>query len=346
MVSRMRELLRDSIAQADDVRRPVRGVPLRRRGLLDQRRADGGADRPAGTHLLDRAQASTPATTSCALRPSWSRSASAPTTTRSSIDESDLEAFIPQLIEHQDEPTADWTAIPQHFVARLARDTARPWSRSARARTRSSTATRAMPTTAATSCRSSACPQPMRRGLGARRRAADAPARARHPPRRGALRRRGISPIPYWGGALCFRGELKIAIAAARRPTRADSLRGRRAAVARGREAAPGGGPLPEDDLRGAQAAAVRAAIDAAGQDHDGQLGRGPGAVSRPSPRRVRGCAPAADEVSRRRRQVRAQARHARSCCPTRSSTDASRASARRWRNGCEANSANSPRER
>ncbi len=39
------------------------------------------------------------------------------------IDEDDLEGYIPQLIEHHDEPTSDWTAIPQHFVSKLARDT-------------------------------------------------------------------------------------------------------------------------------------------------------------------------------------------------------------------------------
>ena len=39
------------------------------------------------------------------------------------IDDDDLAAYIPQLIEHQDEPTSDWTAIPQHFVTKLARDT-------------------------------------------------------------------------------------------------------------------------------------------------------------------------------------------------------------------------------
>jgi asparagine synthase (glutamine-hydrolysing) len=38
------------------------------------------------------------------------------------LDESDLEDFIPQLIEMQDEPLADWTCVPQHFVSRLARE--------------------------------------------------------------------------------------------------------------------------------------------------------------------------------------------------------------------------------
>ena len=71
------------------------------------------------------------------------------------IGDDELAGYIPQLIEHQDEPTSDWTAIPQHFVTKLAATRAPRWSRWARALTRSSTATRAMPITAASSCRSS-----------------------------------------------------------------------------------------------------------------------------------------------------------------------------------------------
>ena len=40
--------------KADDVRRPVRRLPLRRRRLVDERRADGGADGRAGAHVLGR----------------------------------------------------------------------------------------------------------------------------------------------------------------------------------------------------------------------------------------------------------------------------------------------------
>jgi asparagine synthase (glutamine-hydrolysing) len=39
------------------------------------------------------------------------------------VDEAGMRDFIPDLIFHQDEPLSDWTAIPQHFVSRLARDT-------------------------------------------------------------------------------------------------------------------------------------------------------------------------------------------------------------------------------
>ena len=34
----------------------------------------------------------------------------------------DLESFLPELIYHQDEPLADWVAVPLHYVSKLARD--------------------------------------------------------------------------------------------------------------------------------------------------------------------------------------------------------------------------------
>ena len=38
------------------------------------------------------------------------------------IDSADLERFLPDLIYHQDEPIADWVAVPLHYVSKLARD--------------------------------------------------------------------------------------------------------------------------------------------------------------------------------------------------------------------------------
>ena len=38
------------------------------------------------------------------------------------IDERDMLGFLPRMLHHQDEPTADWTSVPQHFVTKLARD--------------------------------------------------------------------------------------------------------------------------------------------------------------------------------------------------------------------------------
>jgi asparagine synthase (glutamine-hydrolysing) len=125
------------------------------------------------------------------------------------VDEQSLRAFIPQLIFHQDEPLSDSTAIPQHFVTRLARDTGTivvqvgegadelfrgyqgyvdhrrvvvPFQRFV--------------------------PRGVRRPVGAL--AAHATARVGRAVRHGeALYDAGHSRIPYWGGALCFRGPLK-----------------------------------------------------------------------------------------------------------------------------------------
>jgi asparagine synthase (glutamine-hydrolysing) len=38
------------------------------------------------------------------------------------LDVEDLESFMPELIHHQDEPIADWVCVPLYFVSKLARD--------------------------------------------------------------------------------------------------------------------------------------------------------------------------------------------------------------------------------
>ncbi len=77
------------------------------------------------------------------------------------IDVADLEAFLPELIYHQDEPIADWVASRSTTSRSSRATTGRSSSRSARARTSSSTATRATSATRssprATGRRSSAC---------------------------------------------------------------------------------------------------------------------------------------------------------------------------------------------
>jgi asparagine synthase (glutamine-hydrolysing) len=39
------------------------------------------------------------------------------------IDWSDLTAFLPEMVHHQDEPIADWVCVPLYYVSKLARDT-------------------------------------------------------------------------------------------------------------------------------------------------------------------------------------------------------------------------------
>ena len=128
------------------------------------------------------------------------------------IDSADMEAFLPQLVHAQDEPTSDWTGVPQHFVTKLARDTGTivvqvgegadeifhgykgyvdhrrvvvPFQR--------------------------ALPRGLRRPLGAA--AERATRRMGRAIRHGeALADAGRSSVPYWGGALCFRGHVKRSV--------------------------------------------------------------------------------------------------------------------------------------
>jgi asparagine synthase (glutamine-hydrolysing) len=125
------------------------------------------------------------------------------------LDENSMREFLPELVFHQDEPLADWTAVPQHLVTQLARETGTivvqvgegadelfhgyqgyvdhrrvvaPFQRWV--------------------------PAGLRRSMGAA--AVHVTARTGRAVRHGeALYDAGHSRIPYWGGALCFRGPLK-----------------------------------------------------------------------------------------------------------------------------------------
>ncbi len=129
------------------------------------------------------------------------------------IDEEDMLEFLPRMVFHEDEPLADWTAIPQHFVSQLARDSG----------------------TVVVQCGEGAdeilhgykgyvdhrryvlpfqrIPRPLRRPIGVA--AARATRRAGRGVRHGeALYDAGHSRLPFWGGAICFRGEVKDRILA------------------------------------------------------------------------------------------------------------------------------------
>jgi asparagine synthase (glutamine-hydrolysing) len=125
------------------------------------------------------------------------------------VDEDAMRGFLPDLIFHQDEPLSDWVSIPLHFVTRLARETGTivvqvgegadevfhgyqgyvdhrrivvPFQRWV--------------------------PRPLQRAIGAM--AVEVTTRLGRGVRHGeALYDAGHSRIPYWGGALCFRGPLK-----------------------------------------------------------------------------------------------------------------------------------------
>ena len=280
--------VRDSAArvgpQAHDVRRPVRRLPLGRPGLLDQRRADGRADRRAGADLLDGA-ARARALRRAALRargraPLRHRPPRGPR--RRAVD-ARVRARA-RLPPGRAAVGLDGGAAALRHAGWRARP-ARSSSRSARAPTSSSTATRATSTTAASWCRSSAgCRGRSAAPVGAL--AVHATSRAGRAVRHGeALYDAGHSRIPYWGGALCFRGPLKERLLRhdhRRRP--ADG----RAHLGRGRRPPRRRRPLPAHDLPRAAPAPARAAAGAHGPDRDGQLGRGPRAVPRPRARRAR----------------------------------------------------------
>lgn len=125
------------------------------------------------------------------------------------VDEADMLAFLPEMLYQEDEPNSDWTSIPQHFVTKLARDSGTivvqvgegadeilhgykgyvdhrrfvvPFQRWV--------------------------PRPARPAIG--RAAVAATQRMGRGIRHGeALFDASTSALPYWGGALCFRGPLK-----------------------------------------------------------------------------------------------------------------------------------------
>ncbi|HEY7075120.1 MAG TPA: asparagine synthase (glutamine-hydrolyzing) [Solirubrobacteraceae bacterium] len=128
------------------------------------------------------------------------------------VDDGDLERLLPELLEHQDEPLADWTAVPQYFVSRLAREHG----------------------TIVVQCGEGAdelfhgyngyvdhrrvvvpfqryVPAFVRRPVG--RAAVAATRRLGRGIRHGeALYDAAHSPLPYWGGSVCYRGPLKAAV--------------------------------------------------------------------------------------------------------------------------------------
>ena len=125
------------------------------------------------------------------------------------IDTDEMMDFLPQ----DDSPPGRTDGRPDCDPAALRRAArtrapARSSCSAARALTSCSTATRATPTTAATCCRSSASRSRCGADSGRSPRAPrDALGRGiRHGE---ALYDAGRSPLPYWGGALCFRGEVK-----------------------------------------------------------------------------------------------------------------------------------------
>jgi len=132
-----------------------------------------------------------------------------------------MRGFLPQLVHHQDEPTADWTSVPQHFVTKLARESGtvvvqvgegadeifhgyQSYISHARFQTRYWPPFQRVP-------------RPLRRGIS---RAANAFARRSG---RGFAHAQAIEDaaegrMPFWGGAIAYQGELKERVLSNGRP--------------------------------------------------------------------------------------------------------------------------------
>ena len=276
--------------EAHDGRRSLRRVPLGGRGLVHQRRADVRAHESTRC-ARSRSRSPTRSTTTSSSTPGRSPSAIGTDHHEVVIDWDDLQAFLPEMIYHQDEPIADWVCVPLYYVAKLARDSGTivvqvgegsdelfhgydGYINAARFRRRFWEPFQRVPA-------------PLRRGTG---RAVTSLARRVG---RGEVHALQVSEaaagrLPFWGGAICYQGVIKERVLArnGRRPP--DSYDDRRALLGRGRGRAAGRRPAAEDDLSGAQEPPRRAAADAGRQDDDGDLGGGARAVPRPRAGRVR----------------------------------------------------------
>ena len=124
--------------------------------------------------------------------------------------------FLPSMIHHQDEPTADPTSIPQHFVSQLARDHGTIVVQCGEGSDELFHGYKGYADHRRYVVPFQRVPQPLRRGLGTF--AARATRQLGRGIRHGeALYDAGHSSLPYWGGALCFRGEVKDTILRDRR---------------------------------------------------------------------------------------------------------------------------------
>jgi asparagine synthase (glutamine-hydrolysing) len=133
------------------------------------------------------------------------------------VTSADLEQFVPQLVYHQDEPVADWTAVPMHYVSKLARESGTYvvqvgegsdelfhgypsyWAH-ARFHARYRRALRVVPAPLARAVA----------GLAFRT--------GRAIPHAQALEEAASGRIPFWGGAIAYQGALKDRVLTNGRP--------------------------------------------------------------------------------------------------------------------------------
>ena len=226
------------------------------------------------------------------------------------IDSGDLESFLPELIYHQDEPIADWVAVPLHYVSKLARDNGTVVVQIGEGSDELFHGYQGYLSHARFDSRYrppfQRVPRPLRRALSARHGALSRAGSGKFVGHAQAIEQAAEGRNSFWGGAIAYQGELKERVLSNGRAA-PRLVRDRPAVLARGRGAAARRRPPAEDDLPRAEEPPRRAAADAGRQDDDGELGRGARAVPRPRAGRVRAGAPAGDEGARRRGQVPAE---------------------------------------
>lgn len=127
------------------------------------------------------------------------------------IDDRDMLEFLPRLMHHQDEPLADPTAVPQHFVTRLARENETVVVQCGEGSDEIFHGYKGYADHRRYVVPFQSLPEPLRRPLGTM--AARTTRRLGRGIRHGeALFDASRTSQPYWGGSLCFRGEVKAQI--------------------------------------------------------------------------------------------------------------------------------------
>src|SRR5579875_644427 len=206
LVTRLRDLLRESIRK-----RMMSDVPF---GLF----LSGGLDSSANVALMSELTDRPVRTFATAPRDHkrydelhWARAVAQRFATEHHevlVAVDDMLELLPRLAEHQDEPCADPTAVPQHFITSLARETGTIVVQCGEGSDEILHGYSGYATHRRYVVPFQRLPPSVREPLG--RLAVQATRRLGRGIRQGeALYDAGRSSQPYWGGGLCFRGPVK-----------------------------------------------------------------------------------------------------------------------------------------
>ncbi|MBV9309419.1 MAG: asparagine synthase (glutamine-hydrolyzing) [Solirubrobacterales bacterium] len=127
------------------------------------------------------------------------------------VSRSEMESLLPALAYHLDEPTAEWTSVPQYFVSKLARESGTPVIQVGEGADEVFHGYQGYVDHRRYVVPFQRLPRPVRQAVGSA--GVWATTKLGVGVRHGeALYDGAHSSAPYWGGALCFRGPLKQAI--------------------------------------------------------------------------------------------------------------------------------------